>query len=183
MFKGGTLVVPTSPDETYGGGGERDGSSSSGGRRRRATPVVSVGGRTLFGTVDGTLGSILGLDIRSLTFFTALVHAMAQVVRPVGGLPHDRLRAYRNDVGSQPHRGFVDGDLVESFLDLDGGVKMAVVAVMNRDRRWYVGKCGGVGEEGEAGETLDGDGDDGGNIRTLVVNDVLSMVEEIAMMH
>lgn len=140
-FVGDTLVVPTSPDETYGGGvgGGEDGGPSSGGRRRRITPVVTVGSRTLFGTVDGTLGSVLGMDQRTLTFFTALVRAMAQVVRPVGGLSHDRLRAYRNDMGSQPHRGFVDGDMVESFLDLDDGIRAEVVALMNRERRWWVG--------------------------------------------
>jgi len=45
--------------------------------------------------------------------------ALRKVVHGVGGLDHADFRAFRSERKSAQSRGFVDGDLVESFLDLD----------------------------------------------------------------
>jgi len=132
---------------------------------RAIEPSIQIGSRTLFGTVNGTLGSILGLDLRTATFFTALERAMARIIRPIGNLRHDDFRAFRTDTRTQPARGFVDGDLVESFWDLDGVATEAIVAEMNRDGRWEVDDDG-EGENGVVGGLEDGtvgDGRRGGN--------------------
>jgi len=191
-FMGGTLVMPSnSYNSSTGLDAHSPGASGYEGKasgRRAIEPVVKIGSKTLFGGVDGTLGSILGLDARTATFFAALERSMAQIIRPIGNLKHDDFRAYRTDTRLQPNRGFVDGDLVESFLDLDNLTMEAVVSQMNREGRWE------TDDYMESGGTLDGStsGLEGGivedmktrgNGQMLTVNDVLSMVEEIAMMH
>jgi DNA damage-binding protein 1 len=44
--------------------------------------------------------------------------ALRKVVRGVGGLEHAEFRAFRSERKVSESRGFVDGDLIETFLDL-----------------------------------------------------------------
>jgi len=161
------------------------GKASAGGSGRRA--VVVTGSHTLFGTVDGTLGVILGLDGRTAAFFGTLERAMAQVIRPVGDLSHSRYRSVEAEHRVHPAHGFVDGDLVESFLDLDRTTMEAIVAEMNRDGGWEVdesvlrtGSATASASGGKEPGTDDGMDEDRPE---LTVDDVLAMVEEMAMMH
>jgi len=52
------------------------------------------------------------------------------VVKGVGGLDHAAWRAFDNDRGAAAARGFVDGDLVEQFLDLRRESAERVAAAM-----------------------------------------------------
>lgn len=130
-----------------------------------------IGSQTLFGTVDGTLGSIIGLDASTAAFFTALQNAIVKVVNPVGNLKHSEFRSYRAQRSRQNARGFIDGDLVESFSDLDPLVMGNIVEIMNKEGKWYITKADNE-ENTNAG---------GGAV--LTVDDVLSMVEDMIMMH
>jgi hypothetical protein len=56
--------------------------------------------------------------------------AAAQVVKGVGGIEHAAWRAFRDERRSEPARNFIDGDLVESFLDLAPDQAAAVVGHM-----------------------------------------------------
>jgi DNA damage-binding protein 1 len=85
---------------------------------RSQRPVVVIGSQTLFGTADGTLGVILGLDGPTSAFFAALERSMDRVIQPAGGFSHQQFRALNAKHQVHPRHGFVDGDLVESFLDL-----------------------------------------------------------------
>jgi DNA damage-binding protein 1 len=49
-----------------------------------------------------------------------------QVVRGVGGFAHDQWRSFSNERKSVPARGFIDGDLIERFLDLKPAQQMQV---------------------------------------------------------
>lgn len=140
-------------------------------------PVVTVGSQTLFGTVDGTLGSILGLDARTAAFFTTLERAMAKKIQPVGDFLHQEFRAFDADNRVHPAHGFVDGDLIASFLDLDRLTMQAVVDAMNVDGGWeiehHIKKKNDEEETEMSGEAQ----------RVLQVEDVLAMVEEMTMFH
>ena len=113
---------------------------------------------------------------------------MTKVIRPVGDFSHPKFRAFDSERRVHPHHGFVDGDLVESFLDLDRTAMELVVREMNRDGAWEVdrgtmstavGRDGGIGgDKGDA--NLDVDPVDHPE---LVVEDVVAMVEEMAMLH
>lgn len=143
-------------------------------RIRRA--VVTIGSQTLFATVDGTLGSILGLDARTAAFFTTLERCMAKTIVPVGDFSHQEFRTFDAESRVHPARGFVDGDLIESFLDLDRPTMEAVVAAMNRDGGWEI--------ENHSRKNKDDDDDDADvSESVLCVEDILAMVEEMTMFH
>jgi DNA damage-binding protein 1 len=146
-------------------------------------PVVTVGSQTLFGTVDGTLGVILGLDGPTTAFFSCLESAMETVIVPVGNFSHQQFRAFNADGRFHPSHGFVDGDLVESFLDLDKATMELVVRQMNKDGTWdtmnTTFKFSSASDD-TAELPVGGDIDD----RTeLTVDDVLAVVEEMTMLH
>ncbi len=49
--------------------------------------------------------------------------ALRQVVQGVGGLSHEAWRAFANDRRTADAHGFIDGDLIETFLDLGPEVR------------------------------------------------------------
>ena len=116
--------------------GKPSASQGSAATMRSHRPVVVIGSQTLFGTVDGTLGVILGLDGPTSAFFTSLERSMDRTINPVGNFSHQKFRAFSAEERIHPRHGFVDGDLVESFLDLDRHTMERVVQQMNRDGGW-----------------------------------------------
>lgn len=132
-----------------------------------------IGSQTLFGTVDGTLGSIIGLDASTTAFFNALQKSIANVVQPIGKLKHSEFRSFRGQRSRQNSRGFIDGDLIESFPDLDSSIMSSIVEIMNKEGKWNI-------------TTTPSDNEDSANHgakTVLTVDDVLSMVEDMSMMH
>ena len=157
--------------------------------RQQRKMEVRVGSQTLFATVDGTIGSILGVDGSTFAFLATLQRAMNSVVKSVGGLNHDEYRAFRAERQVRPSRGFIDGDLIETFLDLNQPTMESVVQFMNDDGRWRI-RDNGLGfnsqAEQEQSSALDGAIDDAqtaSNSHVLTIENVLSLVEEISMMH
>jgi len=150
---------------------------------RARRPVVNIGSQTLFATVDGTLGSILGLDARTAAFFTTMERAMVKHINPVGNLNHAEFRTFTAERRIHPAQGFVDGDLVESFLDLDRTTMQLIVQAMNRDGGWEI-------EQHDPNQQQDDDegcSEDKAIIsaqqQVLTTEDVIAMVEEMTMFH
>jgi DNA damage-binding protein 1 len=139
-------------------------------------PAVVTGSQTLFGTADGTLGVVLGMDGRTAAFFSCLEKAMSRVIRPVGDFHHGVFRSCKTERRVHPAHGFVDGDLIETFVDLDQSLMEAVVKEMNRDGGWDIDEIAFRSEN-------DKDTDDEDMSGELTVDDVLSMVEEMSMLH
>jgi DNA damage-binding protein 1 len=75
---------------------------------------------------------------------------------------------------SHPSHGFVDGDLIKSFLDLDREGMELVVRAMNQDSRWDVEDVDILVNTKPSYKS---------NPIDLEVDDVLAMVEEILMLH
>jgi DNA damage-binding protein 1 len=174
----------TSPQKKQATASRSDESTAIATRNRSARrAVVSTGSQTLFGTVDGTLGVILGMDGRTAAFFGTLERALAHVIRPVGDFSHVKFRACEAENRMHPAHGFIDGDLVESFLDLDRSTMQAVADEMNRDGGWEVDDSTMLNKT---------DKTDDGALETeeemierpkLTVDDILAMVEEVTMLH
>lgn len=177
---------PTKKKMTDGGSNSPSKSGQGSGARIRKPPVV-IGSQTLFGTVEGTLGCILGLDVRTAAFFSCIERAMTKVIRPVGDFSHQQFRAFDAERRVHPAHGFVDGDLVESLLDLDRATMEAVVHEMNRDGSWEVDRgtmSAGGGRDGSSSEKNDSNADENlTDYPELLVEDVVAMVEEMAMLH
>lgn len=179
-----SAASPTKKKAADGSGGTPSKAGQGAAARIRRPPVV-IGSQTLFGTVEGTLGCILGLDVRTAAFFSCIERAMTKVIRPVGDFSHQQFRAFDAERRMHPAHGFVDGDLVESFLDLDRATMEAVVHEMNRDGAWEVDRGAmAVRRDGPSGEKGDTEpGDDSVDYPELIVEDVVAMVEEMAMLH
>jgi len=135
---------------------------------------LGIGSQTLYATVDGSIGSVIGLDARTASFFLALQRSMNRVIVPVGKLKHDAFRSYRGQRKHQSCRGFVDGDLIESFCELDLALMEAIVADMNKDGRWAKPSTSNKAKRGTVrNETR----------KDLTVGDVIAMVEDMSMAH
>lgn len=141
--------------------------------------VPRTGNHTMYATVDGTIGSIIGLDAGTTAFFLALQRAMNKVLCPIGHLKHEEFRSYRGQRNSYASRGFIDGDLIESFSDLDSSKMSLIVDEMNDEGKWYI--------TGETSVAEDSRVDDCQTFstkrRVLTVPQVLSMVEDMSLSH
>ncbi|BFZ58878.1 hypothetical protein PYCC9005_005944 [Savitreella phatthalungensis] len=82
---------------------------------------------SLFGTVDGTIGIVGRIASDQVNLLLELQSAMASVIQPVGGLNFFDWRGYRTPhvKVAEPSR-FVDGDLIEKFLDFSADRKKSV---------------------------------------------------------
>jgi hypothetical protein len=51
-------------------------------------------------------------------FLRELEEKLTHVIKSVGKIEHTFWRSFNTDIKTEPCEGFIDGDLVESFLDL-----------------------------------------------------------------
>jgi hypothetical protein len=153
---------------------------------------IVISSQTLYGTVDGTIGSVLGLCGKTYAFLAALQHAMDAIIKPVGDLSHAHYRAWRGDETRHGTCGFVDGDWIKKFLNLDRPTVDRVFGEMNANPRWSTCDDGkGFGARDNVRQTLidtdKGMGADppslASDVCTLSVEDVLGSIEELSMLH
>jgi hypothetical protein len=158
--------------------------------KRKVDIVISS--QTLCRTINGTIGSILGLCGKTYAFLAALQRAMDAIVKPVGNLSQAHYRAWQQDETRHGACGFVDGDWIEKLLDLDRPTMDRVIGKMNADPRWSTCNNGkGFGARDNVRQTLintdEGMGTDlpslASNVCTLSVEDVLDFVKELSMLH
>lgn len=70
------------------------------------------------------------LEREFYSFINELQDQLTRVIRPVGKIEHASWRAYRCERKTEPCEGFIDGDLIESFLDLNRDQMAEVVRNM-----------------------------------------------------
>lgn len=90
----------------------------------------------LFGTGNGVIGVLASLPKDLYEFTEKLQTSINKHVQGVGGLKHSEWRSFVHTLRgrSDPAMNFVDGDLVESYLDLRPEQADAVAAEMKLDR-------------------------------------------------
>ncbi|OVA12038.1 Cleavage/polyadenylation specificity factor [Macleaya cordata] len=72
----------------------------------------------IFGTVNGAIGVIASLSHEHYLFLEKLQSNLVKVIKGVGGLSHEQWRSFNNEKKTADAKNFLDGDLIESFLDL-----------------------------------------------------------------
>ncbi|KAJ3288595.1 DNA damage-binding protein 1a [Borealophlyctis nickersoniae] len=72
----------------------------------------------LYCTVNGAIGAIATLDEEKYNILTKMQQNMRKVARGVGGLTHTDYRRFVTERRSEPDDLFIDGDLIETFLDM-----------------------------------------------------------------
>ena len=70
------------------------------------------------GGVSGYIGLILQLPLTLYQSLMSLQLALAEYVPSVGKIDHSTWRAFYSDERSKVSNGFIDGDLIETYLDL-----------------------------------------------------------------
>lgn len=81
----------------------------------RTTPTQ---GCILYGTVSGAIGLVTQIPQEFYEFLRTLEERLTKTIKSVGKIEHSFFRSYSTDMKQEPCEGFIDGDLVESFLDL-----------------------------------------------------------------
>lgn len=72
----------------------------------------------IFGTINGVIGVVASLPHDQYVFLEKLQANLVKVIKGVGGLSHEQWRSFNNEKKTVDARNFLDGDLIESFLDL-----------------------------------------------------------------
>jgi len=151
-FRHGSLVMKT-----------ESGSSSS-----SENDVISsfhqVHGNMLYATVNGVLGVMADLDKAQYTMLLDIQKALNKVIKGVGGLSHSEWRAFHNSRKSNPAKGFIDGDLIEMFLDLKRDDMEKVVEYYNKD----------------VSSNIPSPGSSEAVVNTLTVDNLVKIVEELS---
>lgn len=81
----------------------------------RTTPNT---GCILYGTVSGAIGLVTQIPANFYEILRSLEERLTQTIKSVGKIEHSAYRSYNTDMKLEVCEGFIDGDLVESFLDL-----------------------------------------------------------------
>lgn len=76
-------------------------------------------GCILYGTVSGAIGLVTQIPPDFYEFLRSLEGRLTHTIKSVGKIEHSFYRSYSTDMKQEPCEGFIDGDLVESFLDLN----------------------------------------------------------------
>lgn len=81
----------------------------------RSTPNQ---GCVLYGTVYGAIGIVTQIPQDFYEFLHSLEERLANTIKSVGKIEHSYYRSFHTQEKTEPCEGFIDGDLIESFLDL-----------------------------------------------------------------
>uniref|UniRef100_A0A4W6EN39 Damage-specific DNA binding protein 1 n=1 Tax=Lates calcarifer TaxID=8187 RepID=A0A4W6EN39_LATCA len=120
-------------------------------------------GSVLFGTVNGMIGLVTSLSEGWYSLLLDLQNRLNKVIKSVGKIEHS---LYPSDIHTSFHTerkteqatGFIDGDLIESFLDLGRAKMQEVVSTLQID-------------------------DGSGMKREATVDEVIKIVEELTRIH
>lgn len=88
---------------------------------------ISLETCTLMGAVSGYIGLVLQLSPTLYQLLLALQQLLAEHVPSVGKVEHNIWRFFQSELASKPSSGFVDGDLIETYLDLPKSIQSDLI--------------------------------------------------------
>ncbi|KAL8617543.1 DNA damage-binding protein 1 [Nucella lapillus] len=119
------------------------------------TPIQNS---VLVGTIHGAVGLVAQIPPDFFNFLMDVQNRLANLIKSVGKIDHAFWRSFHTERKTEAAQGFIDGDLIESFLDL------------TRDKM------------GEVVQNLQID-DGSGMKRDATVEDLVKIVEELTRVH
>ncbi|KAG1938622.1 DNA damage-binding protein [Pimephales promelas] len=87
-------------------------------------------GSVLFGTVNGMIGLVTSLSEGWYSLLLDLQNRLNKVIKSVGKIEHSFWRSFHTERKTEQATGFIDGDLIESFLDLGRAKMQEVVSTL-----------------------------------------------------
>uniref|UniRef100_A0A8C2WF02 DNA damage-binding protein 1 n=2 Tax=Cottioidei TaxID=8100 RepID=A0A8C2WF02_CYCLU len=117
-------------------------------------------GSVLFGTVNGMIGLVTSLSEGWYSLLLDLQNRLNKVIKSVGKIEHSLYPSwsFHTERKTEQATGFIDGDLIESFLDLGRAKMQEVVSTLQID-------------------------DGSGMKREATVDEVIKIVEELTRIH
>ncbi|KAM3876746.1 DNA damage-binding protein 1 [Diretmus argenteus] len=119
-------------------------------------------GSVLFGTVNGMIGLVTSLSEGWYSLLLDLQNRLNKVIKSVGKIEHSlypcSASSFHTERKTEQATGFIDGDLIESFLDLGRAKMQEVVSTLQID-------------------------DGSGMKREATVDEVIKIVEELTRIH
>ncbi|KAK2722376.1 DNA damage-binding protein 1-like [Artemia franciscana] len=112
----------------------------------------------LYGTIDGAIGIIVQLGSDIFGLLKDLQQRMVKTVKPLGKIDHGSWRNFYTERRTEPAEGFIDGDLIEQFLDLPKS------KIIELTKELFI-------DEGQ------------GRKRSLSTEDVIKLVEDLTRIH
>uniref|UniRef100_A0A1I7Z729 CPSF_A domain-containing protein n=1 Tax=Steinernema glaseri TaxID=37863 RepID=A0A1I7Z729_9BILA len=79
---------------------------------------VSLQGQLLYGTVDGGLGVIVGLEQPVFDYLHELQLRLGKTIHNCLRISHSKYREFQSEARRENYHGFIDGDLIESLFEL-----------------------------------------------------------------
>ncbi|XP_013398068.1 DNA damage-binding protein 1 isoform X2 [Lingula anatina] len=120
--------------------------------------TTPIQGSVLYGTVNGAIGLVTQLPQDFYNFMLDIQTRLSKVIKSVGKIDHSFWRSFYTERKTEPSTGFIDGDLLESFLDLSRDKMQEVVTGMQID-------------------------DGSGMKREATVDDLVKTIEELTRIH
>lgn len=128
------------------------------GNAHHADSAAPVAHPVLLATVSGAICLVVQISSELFEFLHSVEGRLASAIKAVGKVPHSFWRSFNTDIKTEPAEGFVDGDLVEAFLDLPRALQ----------------------EEAVKGLQIT---DSNGVPRTARVDDLIKIVEDLTRIH
>lgn len=110
----------------------------------------------LYGTVSGSIGMIVTLKENDFKILERVQAALQQVVKSIGDLNHVNWREFQTKRKRLERLNFVDGDLIETFLELTNTSMQQVMTSIN---------------------------DEGNHPEQLTIDTVTQLIEDMAQLH
>lgn len=159
-FRRGSLVMKL--NETYDTNASNNNSSSSSNNNNNsssnntgnsAAPGSSID-TLLYATTSGSIGVIATIPQQRFQFLQKVQTNLTKVIKGVGGLKHESWRTFITERKVSESRNFIDGDLIESFLDLKREKMQEVI-----------------------------EGKQGGTPLNMSVDDLIKIIDELTRLH
>ncbi|CAH1637547.1 unnamed protein product [Spodoptera littoralis] len=125
---------------------------------QHADSAAPVHNPVLLATVTGSICLVVQLAPELYEFLHQLEERLTHTIKSVGKVPHSFWRSFNTDIKTEPAEGFIDGDLIESFLDLSREMQQETVQGLQID-------------------------DGGGMMRDATVDDLIKIVEDLTRIH
>ncbi|XP_055682450.1 DNA damage-binding protein 1 [Lutzomyia longipalpis] len=81
--------------------------------------TTQTSGCVLYGTISGAIGLVTQIPPNFYEILKNLEERLTHTIKSVGKISHSTWRSFHTEMKMEPCEGFIDGDLVESFLDLN----------------------------------------------------------------
>ncbi|CAF4797486.1 unnamed protein product [Pieris macdunnoughi] len=124
---------------------------------QHADTAAPVHNPATIATVNGAICLVVQLSQELYEFLHQLEEKLTHTIKSVGKIPHAFWRSFNTDIKTEPAEGFVDGDLIESFLDLSRDMQQETIQGLQID--------------------------DGGVMREAKVDDLIKIVEDLTRIH